>query len=70
MVISFNAQHLITSRVLSEDGVDNQADKDDVYCEDKIENLYYVWALVKDLENENPLTGGWKVMEMATRGVF
>lgn len=72
MVISFNEQHLITYKVkeATSDGSQLKQDHkqdDEFYCEDKIENLFHVWALVKDMEGDNPITGGWKVMEMATR---
>lgn len=68
MVLSFNAQHLLVVEA-EEDGVKSN-EKNEVLCEDRIENLYHVWALVKDVEEENPITGGWKVMEMATRNVW
>lgn len=37
--------------------------------EDGVNDVYYIWALTKDVENVNPLTKGWKIAEFAIQGV-
>jgi predicted lipid-binding transport protein (Tim44 family) len=36
---------------------------------DRVNDVYYIWAVAKDTEKPNPLTKGWKIVEFAIQGV-
>lgn len=36
---------------------------------DKVNDVFYIFAVTKDAERPNPLTRGWKVAELAIQGV-
>ena len=61
LIISFKTQQIEVVRNLQGEIVSGS--------EDKITDVYYLWALVKDAETPNPLTKGWKITEFAIQGV-
>ena len=62
LFVTFHAQELVTAR-------DRFGKLLPEYPENKISRVNYVWAFTRDLENFNPVTHGWKIVDIAIQGI-